>query len=125
MDDRNAPAKSLELLGSTTEQSASSCSQGFHDEIAIIAVQEKNETDVRMAGMQATQCIDQMDVIGGTVTDEYHIDLGRSQACRQLESSLRQQVTLRPGRRRSALLRSCACVWLESAKRTRMEGRLA
>jgi hypothetical protein len=79
VDDRDAPAESLELLGSTTEQSASSCSQGFHDEIAIIAVQEKNETDVRMAGMQATQRIDQMDVIGGTVADEYHVDFDRSQ----------------------------------------------
>ena len=63
-------------MGSTTEQSASSCSQGFHDEIAIIAVQEKNETDVRIAGVQATQCIDQMDVIGGAVPDENHVDLG-------------------------------------------------
>jgi hypothetical protein len=79
VDDRDAPAESLELLGSTTEQSASSCSQGFHDEIAIIAVQEKNETDVRMAGIQTTQCIDQMDVIGGTVADEYHVDFDRSQ----------------------------------------------
>ena len=73
---RDAPAESFEWLGSTTKQSTSSGSQGLHNEITIIAVQEKDETDVRMAGVQATQCIDQMGVIGGTVADEYHIDLG-------------------------------------------------
>src|SRR5579864_9735183 len=79
VNNRDASGKSSEWLAGTTEQSASSCSHGVHDEIAILAVQEKNETDVRMAGMQATQCIDQMDVIGGTVADEYHVDFDRSQ----------------------------------------------
>jgi len=78
VNDRDAPAESLEWLGSTTEQSVSSRSQGLHNKIAIIAVQEKDETDVRMAAVQDTQCIDQMGVIGGTVADEYRIDLGRS-----------------------------------------------
>jgi hypothetical protein len=55
------------MAGSTIEQSASSRSQGLHNEIAIIAVQEKDETDVRIAGVQTTQSIDQMDVIGGAV----------------------------------------------------------
>jgi len=78
VNDRDATAESSEWLGGTTEQSASSCLQGVHDETAIIAVQEKNEIDVRMAGVQTTQSIDQVDVIGATVADEDHVDLGRS-----------------------------------------------
>jgi hypothetical protein len=54
VNDRDAPAESLEWLGSTTEQSTSSSSHGLHNEIAIIAVQEKDEPDVRMAGVQTT-----------------------------------------------------------------------
>ena len=80
MNDRYAPAESSERLGSTTEQSASARPYGVHDESAVVAVQEKNETNVRMAGVQAAQCIDEMDVIGGAVAEEYRVDLGRSQS---------------------------------------------
>ena len=80
VDDRDAPAESSEWLGSTTEQSASSCSQGVYDETAIIAVQEENETNLRVAGVQATQHIDHMGVIGGTVADKYRVDLDLSQS---------------------------------------------
>jgi hypothetical protein len=78
VNDRDAPAESSEWFGGTTEQSASSCSQGVHDETAIIAVQEKNETNRGIVGVQAMQYIDQVDVISGGVADEYHVDFRRS-----------------------------------------------
>lgn len=79
MNNRDASTKSSEGLAGATEQSASSGSQSVHDETAIKAVQQKNKTDVRVAGVQATQRINQVDVIGGAVAKEYFVDLGRSQ----------------------------------------------
>src|SRR4029077_19494705 len=77
VNDRDAPAESLEWLGDTTEQSANSCPQCVHDETAIIAVQEKNETNTRMVGVQTTKSIDQGEVVRGAVADEHPLGLGR------------------------------------------------
>jgi hypothetical protein len=78
-DDRNAPAQGPERLAGATEQPTGAGAHSVDDKIAIIAVQQKNKTDMRMIGVQTAQSLDQVVVIGGTVAYEYDIDWSRLQ----------------------------------------------
>jgi hypothetical protein len=76
VNDRDTPAKSPEGLAGSTEQPTGPSAHSVDDEIAIIAIQQKNKTDLRMIGVQTAQSLDQVVVIGGAVADKYDIDRG-------------------------------------------------
>jgi hypothetical protein len=79
VNNRNTPAKGAERLAGTIEQSARSRAHGVDDKITIRGVQQKNETDVRMAGVQNTEGINELVATGGPVAEEHNVDRGRPQ----------------------------------------------
>jgi hypothetical protein len=76
----NTTAKSPKGLTGATEQSTNSRTHRVHNKIAIIAIQQKNETESGMVGMQAAQSFKQEIVIGWPVAQKQDIDGNRPQS---------------------------------------------
>jgi hypothetical protein len=79
MNGRDTTAKGSEGLAGTAEQSANSGTHRVHDKIAIITVQQENETEARIASVQVTQSFKQVIMIGRAIAQEQNISWSRPQ----------------------------------------------
>jgi hypothetical protein len=80
VDHGDAAAKRSKRLVRATEQAACASAHRVHNQIAIIAVEQKNETDFRVDAVQLAQCGDEFFVVGWPIAQKHDVNGSRSQS---------------------------------------------
>jgi hypothetical protein len=78
--DGDTPAKIPEGLTGVAEKAPNTSTQSLDDQIAIIAIHQKNNTKVGVVDVQGMNCCNQTIEICGTIAQERDID-GRGTQC--------------------------------------------